>query len=51
MLGDAAAPVLEAAARSEEDPRRFHALATLRLLADPDEDVEEAFARARRGPC
>ncbi|QHC66069.1 HEAT repeat domain-containing protein [Rathayibacter sp. VKM Ac-2759] len=48
MLGDAAAEPLEAAAHSPEQARRFHALATLRLLADPDEDVEEAFALARR---
>ncbi|MWV49267.1 HEAT repeat domain-containing protein [Rathayibacter sp. VKM Ac-2803] len=48
MLGDVAADVLETAARSGEQARRIHALATLRLLADPEEDVEEAFARARR---
>ncbi|MCM6763097.1 HEAT repeat domain-containing protein [Rathayibacter sp. ZW T2_19] len=49
MLGESAAAPLEAAARSGEEPRRIHALATLRLLADPEEDVEEAFDRARRG--
>lgn len=48
MLEEAAAPALETAAQSEEEPRRIHALATLRLLADPDEDVEDAFDRARR---
>lgn len=48
MLGDSATASLEAAAQSQESARRIHALATLRLLADPEEDVEEAFDRARR---
>lgn len=45
-LGDSAAPALQSASGSGERARRVHALATLRLLADPDEDVEEAFRHA-----
>ncbi|MFJ6070801.1 HEAT repeat domain-containing protein [Streptomyces sp. NPDC093065] len=47
-LGQAAVPVLEAAASAPAPPVRAHALATQRLLRDPDAGFESAIEEAKR---
>ncbi|WP_320779194.1 HEAT repeat domain-containing protein [Streptomyces sp. CRN 30] len=47
-LGDAAEPVLDAAAAATDPHVRTHALATRRLLRDPDSGFEAAIEEARR---
>ncbi|MGV9279954.1 HEAT repeat domain-containing protein [Streptomyces sp. NPDC003730] len=47
-LGEAAVAVLETAAKAPAEPVRAHALATLRLLRDPDAGFESAIEEAKR---
>ncbi|MGW5782823.1 HEAT repeat domain-containing protein [Streptomyces sp. NPDC003757] len=47
-LGEAAVAVLETAAKAPAEPVRAHALATLRLLRDPDAGFEPAIEEAKR---
>ncbi|MFG3076531.1 HEAT repeat domain-containing protein [Streptomyces sp. NPDC048225] len=47
-LGEAVVAVLETAAKAPAEPVRAHALATLRLLRDPDAGFEPAIGEARR---
>lgn len=47
-LGDAGDPALRERERSADDAVRAHALATRRLLDDPDADVEADVAEAQR---
>ncbi|MEU9642394.1 HEAT repeat domain-containing protein [Streptomyces sp. NPDC048188] len=47
-LGEAVVAVLETAAKAPAEPVRAHALATLRLLRDPDAGFEPAIEEARR---
>ncbi|NEK56549.1 HEAT repeat domain-containing protein [Geodermatophilus sabuli] len=47
-LGDAAGPVLTDAARDGDAAVRAHAIATERLVRDPDEGFDAAIAEARR---
>ncbi|MFJ4716872.1 HEAT repeat domain-containing protein [Streptomyces sp. NPDC088785] len=47
-LGDAGRAVLDAAAAAADPGPRTHALATLRLLRDPDTGFEEAVEEAKR---
>lgn len=47
-LGPAASVAIEAAMTHEEDAVRTHALATARIMADPDESFDAAVAEARR---
>ncbi|QGH69753.1 HEAT repeat domain-containing protein [Pseudactinotalea sp. HY158] len=47
-LGERAAPAIDAAATSGEEAARTHAVATGRLLEDPDEGFESAIFEARR---
>jgi HEAT repeat protein len=48
MLGEAAMPVLQRAAASAEETVRAHALATLRLIENPDAGFDDAIEEARR---
>ncbi|WP_188043318.1 HEAT repeat domain-containing protein [Changpingibacter yushuensis] len=48
VLGTAAEPVIEDAARSEDQAVSAHAVATLAVMADPDEGFDVAIAEARR---
>lgn len=48
MLGEAAIPVLEAARDSSDEVVRTHAIATLRLIEDPDSAFELAVEEAKR---
>ncbi|MFE9703112.1 HEAT repeat domain-containing protein [Streptomyces sp. NPDC005930] len=47
-LGEAVVAVLETAAKAPAEPVRAHALATLRLLRDPDAGFESAIEEAKR---
>ncbi|MEU9519555.1 HEAT repeat domain-containing protein [Streptomyces sp. NPDC048224] len=47
-LGEAVVAVLETAAKAPAEPVRAHALATLRLLRDPDAGFEPAIEEAKR---
>ncbi|MFE6977377.1 HEAT repeat domain-containing protein [Streptomyces sp. NPDC057682] len=47
-LGEAVEPVLEAAAAAGRPEARAHALATLRVLRDPDADLGYAIEEAKR---
>ncbi|MFW3172835.1 HEAT repeat domain-containing protein [Geodermatophilus sp. CPCC 206100] len=47
-LGDAAMPVLRAAAEHEDVDVRAHAIATQRLVRDPDEGFDAAVSEAKR---
>lgn len=47
-LGDAALPVVERATRSDDDEVRWHALATKRILEDPDLGFDSAVKEAKR---
>jgi HEAT repeat protein len=47
-LGDAALPVIDRAVSSEEDDVRLHALATKRILDDPDLAFDTALEQAKR---
>ncbi len=48
MLGDAAMPVLQRAGASADEAVRSHALATLRLIANPDAEFDDAVEQAKR---
>ncbi|WP_134324303.1 HEAT repeat domain-containing protein [Cumulibacter soli] len=47
-LGEVAAPVIERAKASRDDAVRLHALATERIVANPDEGFDAAIAEAQR---
>ncbi len=47
-LGEAAVPVVERASTSPDEAVRAHALATLRLVEDPDAEFEVAVEEAKR---
>ena len=47
-LGDVAAPVVKRATTDRDPGVRAHAIATERLMADPDEDFDAAIADAHR---
>jgi HEAT repeat protein len=47
-LGEAAVPVLRARAAHRDIDIRLHAVATERLIEDPEEDFDDAVAEARR---
>lgn len=47
-LGDAAVPVVDRAVEDRDPGVRAHAIATGRLMRDPDADVDDAIAEARR---
>ncbi|MFB7250642.1 HEAT repeat domain-containing protein [Microbacterium sp. NPDC056234] len=48
QLGPAASVVIETATTHDDEAVRSHALATARLIADPDEDFDAAITEARR---
>lgn len=48
MLGDAAMPVLRRAGASADEAVRAHALATLRLIENPDAGFDDAVEQAKR---
>lgn len=48
MLGEAAIPVLEAACDASDEDVRTHAVATLRLIKDPDSAFELSVEEAKR---
>ncbi|GAA4406341.1 HEAT repeat domain-containing protein [Fodinibacter luteus] len=48
MLGEAAVPVVEAACDASDEAVRAHAIATLRLIEDPDSAFELAVEEAKR---
>lgn len=48
VLGDVSRPVLETASRHADTAVRTHALATLRMLDDPDESFDTAVWEAQR---
>lgn len=48
MLGDAAAPVVARARTAADEGVRAHAIATERLMDDPDADFETAIRQAQR---
>ncbi|MBN9176995.1 MAG: HEAT repeat domain-containing protein [Microbacterium sp.] len=47
-IGPAAAPVVERAKAHGEDAARLHAIATERIMADPEEGFDAAIAEARK---
>lgn len=48
VLGAAARPVVDDAARSTDESVRAHAVATLAVMADPDAGFDDAIAEAQR---
>lgn len=48
MLGEAAMPALQRAAESAEETARMHALATLRLIENPEAGFDDAVEKAQR---
>lgn len=48
VIGTAAGPVIEGAASSEDQAVSAHAVATLAIMADPDEGFDAAIAEAKR---
>jgi len=47
-LGDAATPAVAAATTHDDEAVRAHAIATEKIMADPDEGFDAAIAEARR---